>query len=38
MVRAKSVIEPDPAITRFYEQEMLPRYQKLYGALKSVRG
>jgi sugar (pentulose or hexulose) kinase len=38
MVRAKSVIEPDPANTRFYETEMLPRYQKLYGALKSVRG
>jgi ribulokinase len=38
MVRAKSVIEPNLANTRFYEQEMLPRYQKLYGALKSVRG
>ncbi|MFM8745343.1 MAG: ribulokinase [Aestuariivirga sp.] len=38
MVRAKSVIEPNLANTRFYEAEMLPRYQKLYGALKSVRG
>lgn len=37
MVRAKSVIEPNLANTRFYETEMLPRYQKLYGALKSVR-
>lgn len=38
MVRSKSVIEPIPANTRFYESEMLPRYAKLYGALKSVRG
>ncbi|MFN4140825.1 FGGY-family carbohydrate kinase [Aestuariivirga sp.] len=38
MVRSKSVIEPDPARTRFYEAEMLPRYAKLYAALKSVRG
>lgn len=37
MVRAKSVIEPNLANTRFYETEMLPRYRKLYGALKSVR-
>ncbi|WP_395661012.1 ribulokinase [Aestuariivirga sp.] len=38
MVRSKSVIEPIAANTRFYESEMLPRYAKLYGALKSVRG
>ena len=38
MVRSKSVIEPIAANTRFYETEMLPRYAKLYGALKSVRG
>lgn len=37
MVRKKAVIEPNPGNTRFYEQEMLPRYAKLYGALKSVR-
>ena len=37
MVRSKAVIEPNTANTRFYEQEMLPRYAKLYGALKSVR-
>ena len=38
MVRSKTVIEPNAANTRFYESEMLPRYAKLYGALKSVRG
>lgn len=38
MVRSKTVIELDAANTRFYESEMLPRYAKLYGALKSVRG
>ena len=38
MVRSKAVIEPDASNTRFYEQEMLPRYAKLYGALKGVRG
>ena len=38
MVRSKTVIEPNPANTSFYAQEMLPRYAKLYGALKSVRG
>ena len=38
MVRSKTVIEPNAANTRFYEQEMLPRYAKLYGALKEVRG
>jgi ribulokinase len=38
MVRKTAIIEPDAASTRFYEQEMLPRYAKLYGALKSVRG
>jgi ribulokinase len=37
MVRRKRVIEPIPAHTRFYESEMLPRYAKLYGALKSLR-
>ncbi len=37
MVRSKAVIEPNLANTRFYEQEMLPRYAKLYGALKEVR-
>ena len=37
MVRSKSVVEPDPAATRFYETEMLPRYARLYGALKEVR-
>ena len=37
MVRKKAVIEPDRKNTRFYETEMLPRYAKLYGALKSVR-
>jgi len=37
MVRSKAVIEPNAASTRFYEQEMLPRYARLYGALKSVR-
>ena len=37
MVRKKAVIEPDLAKTRFYEQEMLPRYEKLYGALKEAR-
>lgn len=37
MVRRKAVIEPDLAKTRFYESELLPRYAKLYGALKSVR-
>ncbi|MCB1380779.1 MAG: carbohydrate kinase [Alphaproteobacteria bacterium] len=37
MVRKTSVIEPDPAKTRFYTEEMLPRYAKLYGALKQVR-
>ena len=38
MVRSKSVIEPNLANTRFYETEMLPRYAKLYAALKAVRG
>jgi ribulose kinase len=38
MVRSTSVIEPNLANTRFYESEMLPRYAKLYAALKSVRG
>ena len=38
MVRSKSVIEPNLANTRFYENEMLPRYAKLYAALKGVRG
>jgi len=37
MVRPKAVIAPNASNTRFYEQEMLPRYAKLYGALKSVR-
>jgi len=37
MVRRKSVIEPDLTKTRFYETDMLERYGKLYGALKSVR-
>ena len=37
MVRRKSAIEPDLKLTRYYESEMLPRYVKLYGALKSVR-
>jgi len=37
MVRKKAVIEPDRENTRFYETEMLPRYAKLYGALKEVR-
>jgi ribulokinase len=37
MVRSKTVIEPNLANTQFYEQEMLPRYAALYGALKSVR-
>ena len=36
MVRSKAVIEPNLANTRFYETEMLPRYAKLYGALKEV--
>ena len=38
MVRSKTVIEPNAANTRFYEQDMLPRYARLYGALKEVRG
>jgi ribulokinase len=38
MVRSKTVIEPNLANTRFYESEMLPRYARLYGALKAVRG
>jgi ribulokinase len=38
MVRRKAVIEPDLKATRFYESEMLPRYARLYGALKDVRG
>ncbi len=37
MVRSKSVIEPNHRQHAFYEQEMLPRYAKLYGALKEVR-
>ena len=37
MVRRTAVIEPDLAKTRYYESEMLPRYAKLYGALKQVR-
>jgi ribulose kinase len=37
MVRKKAVIEPDLARTRFYETEMLPRYARLYGALKEIR-
>ena len=37
MVRKTAVIEPNAANTRFYEEEMLPRYARLYGALKSVR-
>lgn len=37
MVRRKSAIEPDLKATRFYETEMLPRYARLYDALKSVR-
>jgi len=37
MVRRKSVIEPNLEATRFYETEMLPRYAKLYDALKSAR-
>jgi len=37
MVRRKSVIEPNLRATRFYEAEMLPRYAKLYGAMKTVR-
>ncbi len=37
MVRSKAVIEPDLARTKFYESEMLPRYAKLYEALKSTR-
>ncbi|MBC8037976.1 MAG: carbohydrate kinase, partial [Rhizobiales bacterium] len=37
MVRRKSVIEPNPQATRFYETEMLPRYAKLYDALKTIR-
>jgi hypothetical protein len=38
MVRSTTVIEPNLANTRFYESEMLPRYAKLYAALKSIRG
>lgn len=38
MVRSKAVIEPNAANTRFYETEMLPRYAKLYSALKGLRG
>jgi FGGY-family pentulose kinase len=38
MVRARSVIEPNLANTRFYEDHMYQRYAKLYGALKDVRG
>jgi ribulokinase len=37
MVRRKSVIEPNPEATQFYQTEMLPRYARLYGAMKSVR-
>jgi ribulose kinase len=37
MVRGRLVIEPNPANTRRYEEEVYPRYQALYGALKSVR-
>ena len=37
MVRRKSVIEPDLKLTGYYESEMLPRYARLYGALKTVR-
>ncbi len=37
MVRTKSVISPDPAMTRAYERDVYPAYKGLYGALKSVR-
>ena len=36
MVRTKTVIEPDPKQTAAY-LSLLPRYKKLYGALKDVR-
>lgn len=37
MVRRKTVIEPDSGSTRFYESEMLPRYARLYEALRTIR-
>jgi ribulose kinase len=37
MVRTRSVISPDPAVTRAYERDVYPAYRSLYGALKSVR-
>ena len=37
MVRKKAVIDPNLENTRFYTDEMLPRYARLYGALKQVR-
>jgi ribulose kinase len=37
MVRTKSVIRPDPQVTRIYEKEVYPAYRALYGALKMVR-
>ena len=37
MVRKKSVIEPNAAMLRRYEEEVYPRYAGLYGALKAVR-
>ena len=37
MVRTRSVISPDPAMTRAYERDVYPAYRALYGALKSVR-
>jgi hypothetical protein len=37
MVRRRAMIEPDSRRTRLYEREIYPRYDALYGALKSAR-
>src|SRR5439155_18361428 len=37
MVRRRTTIEPDDRRTQVYERDIYPRYNALYGALKSIR-
>ena len=37
MVRRRATIEPDSRRTQLYECDIYPRYNALYGALKSIR-